>query len=202
MGSINISQLERNEATKPFHVAAGLEAFDNTPWELSENECLFYQIHQGYDVFLRTPAEAQTFLKSIEPKKAKEFQDKAGEMFGMAKLFVEGSRLDNIRQGIGKVESLEVSGDKFLEVYKKNPNIKTIAALKEKMARQIEDAIFASRMGEISTGKKENDCLGTGDIIFRSLIFLGFIAPLIVDGIFGVGDFSMLPPIKGKEDFF
>lgn len=132
MAFIDISKLERNGATKPFHIAAGIEAFANDPWQLSENECLLYQIHQERpDTFLKTAGEAQGFLKTFEPNQARTIQKRAEAMCGIGRLLSEGSKVE-LRID-GKQKSFDVSPYTYSHFYSNNP-----VASKEELARGVE----------------------------------------------------------------
>ena len=170
MATIDISNLPKNEATRPFHIAAGMEVYDNMPWELSENEALLYQTHEVYpDTYLCVGSDATEFLATIETDKRGTIRNRAEEMFKMASLMVEGDE--------------KLSASQFQETYIENP-AETADELRSKAFWKEDNKNFQRRIQNVQqeVGRRETMVMwpSVGSLITVGLVLAG--SPYILVG--------------------
>lgn len=204
---IDISKLERNEATVPFHIAAGISIWDD-PQALSENEALLSSIHTARpETDIQDITAGRNFLSSLEPDQSQSIQRRANNMFGVARLLTEGST-ERLPGRDWKPESVEILPVAYREAYYKNPRLsyndlksQVIAGENESRTRQFQretsqqiDEVVSRKISDATTPAVSSSMGALVGLVFAGVTaVLG--APVVVFGGIGIGFFALMTGI-------
>ena len=201
MANIDISKLERNEATRPIYTAAGISVWDERE-ALSENETLLYAIHDVRpDTDIQDVAAAKQFLGTLESDKAQAIQKKADNMFRTARLLTEG-RDAKLPKKDWTMETVTIPASEYQKAYFENSAL-SVDDLQKKVVqdqtslrlkqyqRETSQEIDEKVGGKINgaEGPAIGTMAGTGVGLIAAVVALSFGAPLVVATGISVGGF-------------
>ncbi len=204
MRNIDISKLEKNDATRPIHTAAGISVWDSRT-DLSPSEALLYSIHEAVpDTDIQSYTEAQQFLGTIGGDRRLAIQKRASNMFGVAELLTKGGTI-RLPDREWRMESIEVPAVIYQGAYFENPSL-SFDDLQKKVTetegasrlrvyqRETSDEISETVFGGISDGigGVAMCTIGTvaGVLVGGGLV--AFSAPLVASLGVGLGLFGLM----------